>query len=115
MANFPIDRILSTLNRTGLASKDPALYQVLNTLIDAAKNNQSTLSAVVNAPAGSGIIPPINGTYLTATDQTPYLPQSVQLLAGIDVSFDDTVVNKRTINVSVPATEFLSPFLLMGA
>lgn len=42
-------------------------------------------------------------TYLTVTDETLNLPNSVQLLAGLNVLFDDTVPNKRTINVTIPS------------
>lgn len=43
-------------------------------------------------------------TYLTTGDETLNLPNSVQLLAGTNVTFNDTVPNKRTINVSVPSS-----------
>jgi hypothetical protein len=43
-------------------------------------------------------------TYITVADEVLNLPNSVQLLAGLNVTFDDTVPNKRTINVTIPAT-----------
>ena len=39
-------------------------------------------------------------TYITVGDEVIHLPNSVQLLAGSNVTFDDTVPNKRTINVT---------------
>jgi predicted secreted protein len=39
-----------------------------------------------------------NATYLTKEDETAKFPFSVQLLAGLNITFDDTVPNKRTIN-----------------
>lgn len=52
-------------------------------------------------------------TYLTADDETVGLPNSLQLLAGTNITFDDSVPNQRTI--SAGATDVLHPFLLMGA
>lgn len=37
-------------------------------------------------------------TFHTKEDETAVLPNSVQLLAGSGITFDDTVPNKRTIN-----------------
>jgi hypothetical protein len=39
-------------------------------------------------------------TFLTKNDDTGLLPNSIQLLAGTNITFDDTVLGKRTINSS---------------
>jgi hypothetical protein len=39
-----------------------------------------------------------NATYLTTAVEVLKFPNSVQLLAGLGITFDDTVPNKRTIN-----------------
>lgn len=48
----------------------------------------------------------INATYLTATDESVSLPISRQLLPGVDIEFNDSVANKRTVNVQI------HPFML---
>lgn len=85
---------------------DNALYQTVQILIerltqfqivtleDVADINNSVneVISVVNITADK------NRTYLTTADETLKLPQSVQLLAGTGITFDDTVPNKRTIS-----------------
>jgi hypothetical protein len=39
-------------------------------------------------------------TYLTEQDETGQLPNSLQLLAGLNLSFDTTIPNKLTINAT---------------
>lgn len=51
-------------------------------------------------------------TYLTADDETVGLPNSLQVLAGTNITFDDSVPNQRTINAT--ASDVIHPFLLMG-
>lgn len=43
---------------------------------------------------------PIDATYLTVDDESADLPNSRQLLAGTNVTFDDSVANERTVNVT---------------
>jgi hypothetical protein len=43
---------------------------------------------------------PASATYLTSTSQTTTLPNSRQLIAGTNVTFDDTVSGQRTISAS---------------
>jgi len=56
----------------------------------------------VTIAAASGA--PTTETYLTDADETGTLPNSRRLLAGTDVSFDDTTPGERTINVT-PTTQ----------
>ncbi len=43
---------------------------------------------------------PVDATYLTETDETADLPNSRQLLAGTNVTFDDSVAGQRTVSAS---------------
>jgi hypothetical protein len=59
-------------------------------------NSINNVNSVVNNLADK------TRTYITKDDETLNLPNSIQLLAGTNVAFDDTVANKRTINVTIP-------------
>lgn len=99
MADYPVERALAHLNKTGLQSKDPALYQTIKELINASRNGQTELgqtTTVINNNISSNA----NATYITSTDQTPVLPNSRQLLAGTNITFDDSITGERTVNCS---------------
>jgi hypothetical protein len=48
-------------------------------------------------------------TYHTKLDETTFLPQSVQLLAGSGIIFDDSVANKRTILTAIGGNHYDAP------
>lgn len=58
-------------------------------------------------PSSSGADP--NLTYLTEVDESADLPNSRALLAGTNVTFDDTVPNARTINVASSGGDVVGP------
>lgn len=95
-----IQRLKAQLLTSGLSQKDQTLFQIINQLID----SLGATATEVNVTAGS-ITPsgaPKTATFLTSGVEAPTLPNSRQLLAGTNVSFDDTVANERTINVPTP-------------
>jgi hypothetical protein len=57
-------------------------------------------NGVLSSGSGGGGSAPASATFLTATDESGTLPNSRQLLAGTNVTFDDSVPNERTINAS---------------
>jgi hypothetical protein len=91
------DRLLAVLNSARIQQSQPALYQTIKGLIDYAKQNQTETNGAV-AENTDNINAVSLATFLTATNQAALLLNSRQLLAGIGVSFDDTVANQRTIN-----------------
>lgn len=91
-----LDRLLAQLNVSGLQQRDNPLYQVISQLIKTTKEVQEALVAVSGGSAGLLA----TSTFLTHTPQTPTLPNSRNLLAGTDVTFDDSIFGERTINVS---------------
>jgi len=102
----------TTLAQAGTAHKDNALYQTIQILIERLMQFQGiTVEELgdINASVNN-VLSIVNNladktrTYLTVNDEVLNLPNSVQLLAGLNVTFDDTVANKRTINVNIPAT-----------
>jgi len=93
---FPdLDRLQSQLLNTGLQTKDNPLWQVISQLITFAKKLQEELDNRITTASGTVS----NASFLTRNDETGSFPSSVQLLAGTNVTFDDSVPNQRTINV----------------
>ncbi len=90
-----LDKLKAQLLTSGLQQKDPALFQIINTLIGELK----TVIALVASGevGGSG-----DSTYLTSTNELTDLPNSRRLEAGIRISFDDAVGGVRTINSDEP-------------
>lgn len=50
--------------------------------------------------SGAGGAAPDTETYLTVADETGVLPNSRQLLAGTNITFDDSTPGERTVNAS---------------
>lgn len=94
-----LDRLITWLNQTTLQKTNNPLYQVILTLIKAAQEFQSEQSEI-NSSSGGAITGLENADFLTSSDESILLPNSRQLIAGTGVSFDDTIVNQRTINIA---------------
>jgi len=102
--------LFKILNDSGIQTKNNALYQVINQLLKNAQQNKdltvsqfTAISVVINGFTSSvSIINELfkDATFLTATDESAGLPSSRELLPGTNVSFDDTVIHKRTVNVT---------------
>lgn len=94
-----LTRLHQQLVTSDIQIKNPALYQVINQLIRAAaelqKESEKSINNVVNS-----VIVASNLDYLTHTDEHLPLPNSRQLIAGTGVTFDDTLVNQRVVNVT---------------
>jgi len=79
---------------------DNSLYQVVQEIIERLTQFQFETvlpSEPVTGGGGGGGGATKFATYHTKNDETAALPNSVQLLAGTGIVFDDTVANKRTI------------------
>lgn len=59
---------------------------------------------------------PSTGEFITSSDQSATLPNSRELVAGVNVAFDDTVANIRTINAvsAQPGDSVQTTFLVQG-
>jgi hypothetical protein len=107
MAGPNFAQLKSALQTSGLQQRDNALFQVINQLITFLDQFQNTTVASIGSGGSGGSFASKNATYLTASNQVALLPQSRELLAGTNVSFDDSVVNQRTVNVSVSDQDFV--------
>ena len=92
-----LGKLQSILLQSNLQQTNQPLYQVINQLIQAIIDSNV---GVVEITGGGGGGPLSNQPYLTHQNAQVALPQSRQLLAGDNVTFDDTVPNERTINAS---------------
>lgn len=99
---FDLNRLFSALLNTGLQTKDNPLYQVIYLLIQALKQLQDIIFGT-NTTGGL-----INQSYLTVNNDTAVLPNSRQLLPGTNITFDDTIPGKRTINSTAGSEVFTS-------
>lgn len=102
-----LDRLKSQLHTSGLQHKDLPLFQIISSLIDALRQFVIEVTGTpTESGSGGGIGLLASKTYITETDESSDLPNSRQLLAGSNISFDDTVSNQRTINVTSVAQEW---------
>ena len=114
----PIDfaNLIVSLNKTGLNTSNQPLYQTIKDLIDKSQSaserqtflfqsivgnirldDTDNLASVLNQISIINAI--LQGSqFLTAADESINLPNSRQLVAGLNITFDDTVPNVRTIN-----------------
>lgn len=93
-------RVLFQLNSAGIQVKQPAVYQAIKLLIQYAQEDQKSQDAAIADNSSNTGNLTTNGAFLTWDDQASSLLNSRELLAGIGISFDDTVANQRTINSS---------------
>lgn len=64
-----------------------------------------------SSAGGGGGGAPTTSIFLTGADESATLPNSLQLLAGAGIAFDDAVANERTIsNIAVPQIEIGANF-----
>lgn len=94
-----LDRLQTWLNQGNLQSTNPPVYQLLSQLVLAVRELQTFTENNLNNNSGA-IVALSDLDYLTHSDESIPLPNSRQLIAGTNVTFDDTVVGQRTVNVS---------------
>lgn len=103
-----ISRLRTQLVTSGLQKRDNPLFQVINQLIgllqDVGNKAETDLNNVTTTL--------VDADYITWSDESTLLPNSRELLPGDNVTFDDSVANERTIDVTVPT---LNQVFLTGA
>lgn len=89
-----LDRLLAVLITSGIQQTNNALYQVIAELIKSNKDLRARF-AVLIGEASTNLS---SGSFLTDDDESLAFPNSRRLLAGVDIGFDDSIPNQRTIN-----------------
>lgn len=111
--------IIATLNKAGLATKNPPLHQAVKTIIDRLQkwranvvsnfstitNNIANINDTISNSGGSGglqadIDKLKAADYATVADDHTLLPNSRQLIAGTNITFDDSIANQRKISAT---------------
>lgn len=109
--------LLGTLVNSKIQQSNPPLFQVISILLQRLGDNKDLIvniledfrariqfvsDTIINLDNIS-----TNATFLTVNDETIILPSSVQLLAGVGITFDDSVPNRRTINATATGSGVL--------
>lgn len=101
MATPQLDRLKSALLTSGLSQRDNATFQVINQLIDFLRAVSNDLTIVTGGGSGGGGGGVSNTTVLTRADETSTFPNSLQVLPGQGIQFQD-VGSRRTIHSAIP-------------
>jgi hypothetical protein len=104
-----LDRLKTALNITGLSRTNHALFQIIGQIIDSIRELRASLTSSINEVSSSGgtaVSGLVNATYLTEDDETSILSNSRRLLAGTNITFDDSVIGERTISSAATEREW---------
>jgi hypothetical protein len=109
------ERLRGIISTSKTSIQDRALYQVLTGLLDQLKKFQkitvddiadiNTIIEGINEVILNITNNLENATFLTKDDETLVFSESIRLLAGLGITFDDTIPNQRTINSSATGSE----------
>lgn len=109
------EKLRPIISSSKIAIKDNALHQILTGLLDQLKkfqkitvDNIADLNEIIEAIdlTLNNLIEELqNASFLTVDDETLQFPDSVQLLPGTGIAFDDSVPNERTISATASGSE----------
>jgi hypothetical protein len=109
------EKLRTIINTSPSVVKDNPMWQILTGLLDQLKKFQKItvddIADINNVIEGiNNLIININNslqdaTFLTTGDESADFPNSVQLLAGLGIAFDDTVAGQRTISATASGSE----------
>lgn len=98
-------RLKSQLLTSGIQEKNQPLFQVINLLIDGVIQGLAQVNtSLTGSGSGGGSGGALNASYLTMINETTTLPNSRALVAGENITFDDSVAGQRTINAILEQT-----------
>src|SRR5262245_14555581 len=94
-----VSRLRPILTQSKTQRDNPALFQVINSLIDQVDLSASDINTIISG----GTTPPpdlSDLTFITEVNESADLPNSRQLLPGSGILFDYSIVNQLQIKVS---------------
>jgi hypothetical protein len=100
--------LFGILANTRLQQTNNALYETIYLLIKEVTQSQNSF-VVVNNNQAQSLLQLLGVTYLTVNDETQLLINSRKLLAGLGITFDDTVPGRRTVNASGAGLGYWTP------
>jgi len=95
-----IGRLKAQLLTSGIQEKNQPLYQVIDQLLILFGQFVNEVDATLSPPGGGGVL---DGSILTKNNETATLPNSLQVLAGSGIQFND-VNSRRVILTALPFT-----------
>lgn len=95
-----LGKLQSTLLASGLQNTNQPLYQVINQLIQAVIDSATDVVTITGGTPSGGGGPLSDKTFLTIGSELSSLPNSSQLVAGDNVSFDTSVFGQLRIDVA---------------
>lgn len=110
--------LFTSLTNSKVQVQNYSLYQTIFFLINNTAKARDLLAAAVDT-INEEISEILASSFLTENDETADFPNSRQLLAGIGITFDDTVAGARTVNSAgstsmVPMTTGAEPLEIMS-
>lgn len=92
-----LQKLQAVLLVSGLQQKDPPLYQVISQLIQAIIDSNIGVVEITGGGGGGG--PLSDKTFVTTSNELASLPNSSQIIAGDNVSFDTSIFGQLRIDV----------------
>ena len=97
--------LFGILANSKVQQSNNALYETIFLLIKEVTQSKDSF-IVVNNNTSQSLTQLLGVSYLTVNDETALLINSRRLLAGLGITFDDTIPGKRTIASSGAGTNF---------
>jgi hypothetical protein len=105
--------LFTSLSNSKTQVSNYSLYQTIFFLITNTTRARDLLVDAIDT-INEQISEILAATFLTVNDETNDFPNSRQLLAGIGITFDDTVAGQRTINATSGAGDYYDSPLTDG-
>lgn len=100
--------LFTSLSNSKTQTQNYSLYQTIFFLITNTAKARDLLVEAIDA-INENISAILSSSFLTENDETADFPNSRQLLAGVGITFDDTVSNIRTISSASGNNYYDSP------
>lgn len=97
-----IVRLKSQLLTSGVSQKNNPLFQIIDQLIDALRDVMADTATITGTSGGGGGGGITGATYLTEGNETGSLPNSLQVIPGAGIQFNDAYPNRRVISTAIP-------------
>lgn len=99
-----LTKLQSVLLISNIQKDNQPLYQVINQLIQALSESLGLIVIDIEDASGGGTVGG-NETFLTVGDELVTLPNSSQIVAGDNMSFDTSVIGQLRLDVTIPSSD----------
>lgn len=105
--------LFTSLSNSKVQVQNYSLYQTIFFLITNTAKSRDLLVAAIDS-INEDISSILASSFLTINDESADFPNSRQLLAGVGITFDDTIPNIRTISSSASSGDYYDSPLTDG-